>query len=486
MNQKVYVCIGTAQNTINALPFYETKCNLDDITQVKILQSTKAKEEGWSCHLMKFVKQKLGKNFSVDYSDLKLSTVALANEFYRQTFNHHDFIVINIGGGTKAMTLNTMLAINTLDEEQRKKYTLIYPNIESRQFDIYTFDSNIAVKHLPMKVHIPLEDILTCYGEEDALIIVGNATIKPFNNAFEVETREYFYAVNDAYVDIFEEIENEDVKNRLKNEIGLAYGRFAVAQKSKLKGDWNGNTSNTMMYDTFINAYFKKDDFNKSFNPPTTSSISLSIGSKRLEVSQKAFETEYGYAKGTFFEIIVQNRATEYLTKIYGHEKCQIGYNLKPIFDSKWDKDAELDLVIDAYNGELLVFEVKSKVMEKKDFDAMRLKIQKYAGIYNQTYVLIPFYWEDFSSTVSVNRLNDLNNKYLQYLINLPFEFDKNNIKFCVLGSEKDETPYDLYRQKEYITRDKCDSKLNKSELIHEVQIVSYKTIIDQYINKNK
>lgn len=483
MNQKAYVCIATAQNTINALPFYDSNCNLHDISQVKILQSTKAKQEGWSSHFMKFVEQKRGDKFSIKCPDLHLATKEEAKDFFKTTFMYHDSIVINIGGGTKAMTLNTFLAINDLDEDQRQKYTLIYPNIEASRFDIYKFDSSFQVNHFPMKVHMPLEDILTCYGEKDAASVVGKATIKAFNNAFDEETREYFYAVNDAYVDIYYEIENEEIKERLKKEIGLVYSRFADVQKNKLKGDWNGIQSNTKMYDIFINRYFKKKNFNRSFNPPNTSSISLSVGSKSLEVSQKAFEAEYGYNKGTFFEIIAQNRVTKYLIEKHPKE-YQIVYNLKPIFDTKKEKDAELDIVINAYNGELLVFEVKSKFMEKKDFDAMRLKVQKYAGIYNQTYVLIPFYWEDFSSTNSVNKLNDLNGEYLKYLINLPFELYKSNIKFCVLGSEKDEKPFTLYRQKEYFTRDKSDYKLNNTEPIIEVQIVSYKNIIDQYINK--
>jgi hypothetical protein len=486
MTQKAYVCIATAQNTINALPLYETQCNLDDISQVKILQSSKAKEEGWSCHLNKFVKQKRGDTFSIDYLNLQLSTIEEAREFYKTTFMSHESIVINIGGGTKAMTLNTILAINNLEKKLRIKYTLIYPNIESGKFDIYTFAAGLEVNHIPMKVHMPLEDILTCYGEKDALSIVEKAKIKPFNNAFEKDTRNYFYSVYGAYTDIFDSIEDEKLRDQIKFDLERVYGIFFTKQRNALMKSWNSDPAKTKIYERNIDDYFKKNLLLDDLKIRVNGSYAMDVEGKILEVSQQAFEKEFGYDKGIFFEIIAQNRVTEHITNNHGTKKNQIVYNLKPMFETKSDKDTELDIVINAYNGELLVFEVKSKIMEKKDFDAMRLKLQKYAGIYNQSYVLIPFYWEDFSPTVSLNRLKDLSNKYLQYLISLPFEFDKNNIKFCVLGSKKDEKPFTLYRQKEYITRNDNDSKINKSEPFHELQIVSYKTIIDQYINKNK
>ena len=153
-----YVCIATAQNSVNILPlFTETRYQIKNIKQVTILTSEKGKVQLWTDLLEAFIKDLNEEPIIVNR--LMMADYNTAGHLLAENLKGENEVIINIGGGVKAIALS--IWTYALENNWERGWEVIYPNIEENKMALFS-KAGYSSENLAANVH--LQHILKLYN----------------------------------------------------------------------------------------------------------------------------------------------------------------------------------------------------------------------------------------------------------------------------------------------------------------------------------
>lgn len=449
-----YVCIATAQNSVNILPlFTDTRYQLKNICHLTILSSNHGKIKIWTDQLMSFFEDEklLGKKIIVDI--LIMDNLNHAGKLLAENIKDDQEIVVNVGGGVKTIALS--IWTYAIQNNWERGWEIIYPNMEEKCIEVYTGDGH---KSLPLQAKVELQHILKLYGHSirnEALRHQNETRVNHFSDArFRMA---FYHKLNEKNKTLFQvEDQNgellpmEDAINSMVSNITPITNQIRDNLYSEiLKELDNYHQQMKSSCDTFKdliqkNIQVKYPEFNLQFPPfnparpnlqpivPTAFSIKtiktiLTKKYKHHQSTQTEFDKfEINLSAPIYFEKVVQNDVLTYIKSINPRAILEAFLNVEITAREKNYNDAEHDILLNLFNGQLISLDAKTVGSEPKDLFSRIKRLENLAGIYTRFVVIFPYIWQDFTE----DNLNNI--AYLKNLQLLPFFFDTHQISFCV------------------------------------------------------
>jgi hypothetical protein len=163
-----------------------------------------------------------------------------------------------------------------------------------------------------------------------------------------------------------------------------------------------------------------------AFSIKTIKSI-LTKQYKHHQSTQTEFDKyEINLSAPIYFEKVVQNDVLTYIKSINQRAILEAFLNVEITAGEKNYNDAEHDILLNLFNGQLISLDAKTVGSEPKDLFSRIKRLENLAGIYTRFVVIFPYIWQDFTE----ENLNNI--AYLKNLQLLPFFFDTHQISFCV------------------------------------------------------
>ena len=495
----VYICIATAQNTINALPFILRNENstltglgryrINDFKQIKIISSTRAIKAGWFDNLKQFFINSgmnpldIHKYELIEKDNLPKNFKDLITDFVNDT--RVDKIVINIGGGTKSMSLQ-LYEIAKEKEKESSKIQIIFPNIETLKMDV--LQSN-KWESYDLLSKLPLSSIFDCYGLDyyenngtNRSSILYNTTCPIiYNDNFNDQSfRKAFYKCMNNRENVLDTLElTEEDKQKIikqyKNINRKIIDNSVTEIKNKLLKDELPYFTYDKIKDTDIN--YKLQHFFDGIH---------SYKSQTVESEFKGIANDNSCDD---FNLINKKeiKCSSYVENIvYQRVKNHNLITDREVFFNLTKKDYfEFDILLNNWNGQLISLEAKTSPFDRKKILSRKQDMFQHSGIYGKEVIVFPYFWSDFASA-DKNKKGEISNAFLKQLYFMPFELHKKGAQFCILSDQKEE--YYILKKDNNVERVETDclSKLPDDEKTNLIYIQSLDLFLDRELKQDE
>ncbi|MBP6398888.1 MAG: hypothetical protein KA340_13475 [Saprospiraceae bacterium] len=449
-----YVCIATAQNSVNILPlFTESRYQIKNIKQVTILTSEKGKVKLWTDLLEAFLNDPSLRDAPITVKKLMMADYNTAGHLLAEYLKGENNVVINIGGGVKAIALS--IWTYALENNWERGWEMIYPNMEDNCIDVYNISGHTTT---PLRSDIKLSQISKLYDHSIRQIQAPTFNGDLANHFEEKQFRMAFYGKlnaknksavlledsNEEAITKEEVIEKEMVSilpitNKIRDQLFEDMLKEINKYHEKLKKtcqDFKESMADNLKKKFSISKVelpsFKpsKPDINAIVKMAFSSKTIKSLVEEQLNLKSE-FEINYNkfvskYSPPIYFERILQKEVLTYIESTKTNVVLESFRNVEIIARDVNNNDGEHDILLNLYNGQLISLDAKTFSSDPKDLFSRIKRLENLAGIYTRFAIIIPYFWEDFSDK------NIAENDYLKKLQVLPFFFDTHQISFCV------------------------------------------------------
>ncbi|MBK7219795.1 MAG: DUF1887 family protein [Saprospiraceae bacterium] len=443
-----YVCIATAQNSVNILPlFTDTRYQLKNNKKVTILTSEKGKVKLWTDLLEAFIKD-LSKE-PIIVNRLMMADYNTAGHLLAENLKGENEVVINIGGGVKAIALS--IWTYALENKWERGWEVIYPNIEENKMDLFSKAGHYS-ENLAADVH--LKHILKLYNFTLFNDPVHSDDIGITNHFKDPNFRIAFYRFlnysGQQHEDV-PEIENKTgslpsdqmtimnkILKQIKEDLTSKLKEASDAYHQKVKESWS--EYKVEMIDVIRKKYPGATFASRNFEsakidlqpllPPAFSKKTIERYLKLTNDDNFQLREAYHHFEvlnpPQYFEKIIQSEVAKFIQSHPKTKLLEYFINIEVTTNGQSAAEAEHDILLNLHNAVLISLDAKTFASDAKDLLSRIKRLENLAGIYTRFVIIIPYFWEDFTS----ENLDAI--EYLKKLYTLPFFFDTHHISFCV------------------------------------------------------
>ncbi|HRD06165.1 MAG TPA: hypothetical protein PK037_01325 [Saprospiraceae bacterium] len=384
---------------------------------------------------------------------LMMSDYNTAGQLLAENLRGENEVVINIGGGVKAIALS--IWTYAIENNWQLGWEVIYPNMEEKCIDIYSANGHSTEI---LRAELKLGLISKLYDHKVRQKTVS-AQFDDISNHFDdFEFRMAFYQKinannernlkysdsDESKISIETQIDIEvdsilQITNEIRKDLYPAILSELTSYHANLKKtcyDFQESLKNDIKKE-YPKAKIHFPPFKPSkpnlhakvttaFSAKNIKSILLGQLNFNLGINDKFEKYKTQISAPIYFEKIVQNEVLDYINLNHKKAVFEAHRNVEIIARDKNNNDGEHDILLNLYNGQLISLDAKTFASNHKDLLSRIKRLENLAGIYTRFAIIIPYFWEDFTS----DNLEQI--EYLKKLQVLPFFFDSHKISFCV------------------------------------------------------